>query len=86
MSAQYVLCGHMSVQYALSRQFCWFPLGIVSVLDDTSAQIEVTKVRERPYWTQQAVITAFLLQQLYVYGWPGCVYGRPVYGGRVKRR
>ena len=38
-------------------------LGIVNVLVDTSAQIKVTKVRERPDWTQQAVVTAFLMQQ-----------------------
>ena len=25
MSTQYVLCGHISAQYALSGQFCWFP-------------------------------------------------------------
>ena len=56
-------------------------LGTVNVLVETSAQIEVTKARERPDWTQQAVVAAFLLQQqLYVYGWPGCVYGRPVWG------
>ena len=56
-------------------------LDIVNVLVDTSAQIEVTKARKRPDWTQQAVITACLLQQqLYVYGWPGCVYGWPVWG------
>ena len=56
-------------------------LGKVNVLVDTSAQIEVTKARERPDWTRQAAVTAFLLQQqLYVYGWPGCVYGGPVWG------
>ena len=48
---------------------------------NTSAQIEVTKARERLDWTQQAVVTAFLLQQqLYVYGWQGCVSERPVWG------
>ena len=60
-------------------------LVIVNVLVDTSAQIKVTKARERPDWTQQAVVTAFLRQQqLYVYGLPGCVYGRPVWG-RLKK-
>ena len=55
-------------------------MGIVKVLVDTSAQIEVTKARERPDWTQQAVVSAFLMQQqLYVHGWPGCVYVRPVW-------
>ena len=56
-------------------------LGKVNVIVDISSQNEVPKARERPDWTQQAVVTAFLLQQqLYVYGWPGCVYGRPVRG------
>ena len=56
-------------------------LGIVNVLVDSSAQIEVTKARERPDWTQQAVVAAFLMQQqLFVYGWPGCVYEWPVWG------
>ena len=42
-------------------------LGIVNVLVDTSVQIKVTKARERPDWTQQAVVTAFLMQQqLYI--------------------
>ena len=55
--------------------------GTVNVLVDTSDQIKVTKARERPDWTQQAVVTAFLLQQqLYVYGWPGCAYVQPVWG------
>ena len=63
MSAQYVLCGHMSVRYAVSGQFCWFVcsvctertvllvplilLVIVNVLVDTSAQIKLTKGPER---------------------------------------
>ena len=34
-------------------------LDIVNVLVDTSAKINVTKARERPDWTQQAVVTAF---------------------------
>ena len=83
MSAQYVLCGHTSVQYALSGQFLLVPLilfGKVNVLVDTSAQIKVPKAREGPDFTQQAVVTALLLQQqLHVYGWPGCVYGQPVW-------
>ena len=44
-------------------------LGTDNVLVDTSAQIEVTKARERSDLTQQAVATAFLMQQqLYIYG------------------
>ena len=44
-------------------------LGRDNVLVDTSAQINVTKARERPDLTQQAVATAFLMQQqLYIYG------------------
>ena len=39
MSAQYVLCGHMSVQYALSGEFCWFPS-----LVDTVAFLEFRPV------------------------------------------
>ena len=38
-------------------------LGKVNVLVDTSAKIKVTKVRERPDWTQHAVVTAFSIQQ-----------------------
>ena len=56
-------------------------LGRVNVLVYTSVQIKVTKARERLDQTQQAVITAFLMQQQpYVYGWPGYVYGWPVWG------
>ena len=82
---------YISVQYALSRQTVLLVplilLGTVNVLVDTSAQIEVPKARKRPQQavvkdgTQQAIVTAFLLQQqLYVYGWPGCAYGQPVWG------
>ena len=45
MSAQYVLRGHMSVQYALSGQFCSFPSSSWSV--DTSALIKLSKGPER---------------------------------------
>ena len=72
-------------------------LGIINVLVDTSAQIEVTKARERPVWNQQAVVAPFVLQQQvhylccrnnYVCGWPGHVYQSMggQYGGRFKRR
>ena len=91
MSAQYVLCCHYVYVCSVctERTVLLVPLillVIVNVLVDTNAQIKVTKARERPHWTQQAVITAFLLQQqLYVYEWPGCVYGRPVWQQVVSR-
>ena len=52
-------------------------LGIVNVLVDTSAQIKVTKGLER---CQIELGKLLSQQQLYVYGWPRCVYGRPVWG------
>ena len=62
-------------------------LGIVNVLVDTSAQIKVTKARERPDWTQQAVVTAFLMQQqLYMSMGGHHVYMGGQYGGCFKRR
>ena len=97
VSSQWLLSGHNNVRsvcivwsYVCSvcteRTVLLVPLILlVNVLVDTSAQIEVTKARERPDWTQQAVVTAFLLQQqLYVYGWPGCLYGQPVWGPVLK--
>ena len=61
MSAQYVLCGYMSVQYALSGLIL---LVIVNVLVDTSAQIKVTKGPERGQIELSKLLSQhFLLQQ-----------------------
>ena len=79
-----IYCGSYVCTVYTERTVLLVPLILLSIVSasvDTSAQIKVTKARERPDWTQQAVVTAFLMQQqLYVYGWPGCVYGRPVWG------
>ena len=56
-------------------------LGIVNVLVDTSAHIKVTKRPERGQIEAVKIVTVLMLQQqLYVYGWPRYVYGRPVWG------
>ena len=62
-SSGYCVCSICTERTVLLVPFIL--LGKVNLLVDISAQIEVTKGREKP-------------QQLYVYGWPGCVYGRPV--------
>ena len=89
MSAQYVLCGHISVQYALSRHFCWFPssLVIVNVLVDTSAQIKVPKGLERG----QIELSKLLSQHFCCSNNCMSMDGQDVtmggqYGGRFKRR
>ena len=41
MSAQDVLCDHMSVQYELSGQFCWFPHPLITMLVDTRGELNL---------------------------------------------
>ena len=90
MSAQYVLCGHMSVSVCTEQTVLLVPLillVIVNVLVDTSAQIKLTKGPERG----QIELSKLLSQHfccsnncISMDGQDGTMGGQ--YDGRFKRR